>query len=223
MAALKDETDPSRERTQPLVEVIPVQRVLLTVQLHSGVLSHQAARKLDRAGWRLDERDLTTAAAEPTAKVAKEKGPGEPPAPEVGQEGEQTEGGQAEPRGRFPQVGGASASSGPESELQRAAEESVRRNAQLDGVRLQQPSEELASRLEAFVLVAKKPVEKCVRFQEGSLQQWAATGEVDFLEIFAGGGALTMAVNRAGCRTGEGLDQDSYAYGKVRKLRVASE
>ena len=63
------ETDPSRERAQPLAEVVPVQRALLTVQLHSGVLSHQAARKLDRAGWRLDERDLTTAAAEPTAKA----------------------------------------------------------------------------------------------------------------------------------------------------------
>ena len=32
-----------------------------------------------------------------------------------------------------------------------------------------------------------------------------------------------MAVSRAGCWAGEGLDQDSYAYGKVWKLHVASE
>ena len=32
-----------------------------------------------------------------------------------------------------------------------------------------------------------------------------------------------MAVSRAGCRVGEGLDRDSYAYGKVWRLHVASE
>eukprot|EP00974_Lingulodinium_polyedra_P075208 7287051-Lingulodinium_polyedra.AAC.1 len=32
-----------------------------------------------------------------------------------------------------------------------------------------------------------------------------------------------MAVSRAGFRTGDGLDRDSYAYGKVWKLHVLAE
>ena len=65
------------------------------------------------------------------------------------------------------------------------------------------------------MMVAKERPEKTVRLEEDPLQRWAATGEVDFLEIFAGRGELAMAVSRAGCLTGEGLDRDSYAYGKV--------
>eukprot|EP00974_Lingulodinium_polyedra_P022601 2181557-Lingulodinium_polyedra.AAC.1 len=76
-AAFDKEDEADREAGQPSVEVVPVRRVLLTVQLHSGVLSHQAARKLDRAGWRLDERDLKPAADASVAGTAEKVEPGD--------------------------------------------------------------------------------------------------------------------------------------------------
>ena len=42
----------------PILEQITVQQVLLAVQLHDGVMSHAAARKLDKAGWKLDAEEL---------------------------------------------------------------------------------------------------------------------------------------------------------------------
>jgi hypothetical protein len=43
----------------PSLETVKVQQVLMVVQLHDGgVLSHAAARSLDKAGWRLDETDM---------------------------------------------------------------------------------------------------------------------------------------------------------------------
>ena len=102
-----------------------------------------------------------------------------------------------------------------------AASRTVHEDARQDGaLSLHQPSEELASRLEAFMIVAKERPEKTVRFEQDSLQRWAATGEVDFLEICAGKGELAMAVSRAGGLTGEGLDRDSYANGEVWRLHV---
>ena len=41
---------------KPSLEVIQLKQVLTIVQLHSGVLNHAAARKLDLAGWRLQEQ-----------------------------------------------------------------------------------------------------------------------------------------------------------------------
>ena len=35
-----------------------MQQVLLVVQLHDGVVSHAAARRLDKAGWKLDDEEL---------------------------------------------------------------------------------------------------------------------------------------------------------------------
>ena len=42
----------------PMMETLNVRQVMTTVQLHDGVISHSAARKLDRSGWGLDENDL---------------------------------------------------------------------------------------------------------------------------------------------------------------------
>ena len=44
---------------EPSTESVRAQDVILIVQLHDGgVLSHAAARSLDKAGWRLDETDM---------------------------------------------------------------------------------------------------------------------------------------------------------------------
>ena len=42
----------------PSLEQITVQQVLAVVQLHDGVMSHAAARRLDKAGWTLDREEL---------------------------------------------------------------------------------------------------------------------------------------------------------------------
>ena len=42
----------------PSLEQITVQQVLAVVQLHDGVMSHAAARRLDKAGWTLDKEEL---------------------------------------------------------------------------------------------------------------------------------------------------------------------
>ena len=36
----------------PSTETVPVKRILFPVQLHDGVVSHAAARRLDHAGYR---------------------------------------------------------------------------------------------------------------------------------------------------------------------------
>ena len=66
-----------REKTEPFVETIAIKYVLMVVQLHTGVLSHQAARKLDLAGWRLGEQDLAPLGLDPAAAEAEAEGPGE--------------------------------------------------------------------------------------------------------------------------------------------------
>ena len=40
---------------RPLLETIKFGQVICTVELNSGVLAHAAARRLDRAGWRIEE------------------------------------------------------------------------------------------------------------------------------------------------------------------------
>ena len=44
--------------SNPSQETVTVQQLVMIVQLSSGVLSHAAARKLDRANWRLDEQGI---------------------------------------------------------------------------------------------------------------------------------------------------------------------
>ena len=54
---------------RPSVENVAVKCVLATVQLHDSVMSHAAARRLDRAGWRLDKGSARVdLAALPTAE-----------------------------------------------------------------------------------------------------------------------------------------------------------
>ena len=54
---------------RPSVENVAVKCVLATVQLHDGVMSHAAARRLGRAGWRLDKGSARVGlAALPTAE-----------------------------------------------------------------------------------------------------------------------------------------------------------
>ena len=60
----------------PSQESVTVQQLVSVVQLHSGVLSHAAARRLDLAGWRLDEQGLqhemavVSPPAEPSSSLA---------------------------------------------------------------------------------------------------------------------------------------------------------
>ena len=42
---------PEHHGMKPLLENVPAKRLLCAVQLHDGVMSHAAARQLDRAGW----------------------------------------------------------------------------------------------------------------------------------------------------------------------------
>ena len=39
----------------PLLETITFAQVITTVELNQGVISHASARRLDRAGWRIDQ------------------------------------------------------------------------------------------------------------------------------------------------------------------------
>jgi len=52
------EEGPSTENAKPSLENVQVKRVLTAVQMHDGVLGHAVARRLHRAGWRLDESQL---------------------------------------------------------------------------------------------------------------------------------------------------------------------
>ena len=47
----------------PALETLHCRQIMTTLQLHDGVLSHAAARRLDKSGWRLDESDLVEEAA----------------------------------------------------------------------------------------------------------------------------------------------------------------
>ena len=47
----------------PVLENIHARQIVTVVQLHDGIVSHAAARRLDRAGWKLDESDLVEEAA----------------------------------------------------------------------------------------------------------------------------------------------------------------
>ncbi|MAB81808.1 MAG: hypothetical protein CMJ24_00005, partial [Phycisphaerae bacterium] len=40
---------------QPILATMPFSKVASTIELHSGVMNHASARRLERAGWRLDE------------------------------------------------------------------------------------------------------------------------------------------------------------------------
>ena len=40
----------------PVEEEVPLQRIITEVMLHSGVMSHAAARQIDASGYRIDER-----------------------------------------------------------------------------------------------------------------------------------------------------------------------
>ena len=44
--------------SNPSTETVPVKRIFFPVQLHDGVVSHAAARRLDQAGYRY-ERSLS--------------------------------------------------------------------------------------------------------------------------------------------------------------------
>ena len=45
----------------PSLETLHPRQIMTVVQLHDGVLAHAAARKLDKAGWRLDESPYSCA------------------------------------------------------------------------------------------------------------------------------------------------------------------
>ena len=62
--------DPGEEGApQPRLEEVSFDRVLTVVELRSGVLGHGAARKLDIAGWKLDEGVLRQGAIDVCAVV----------------------------------------------------------------------------------------------------------------------------------------------------------
>jgi hypothetical protein len=59
----------------PMIESLSVRQIMTTVQLHDGVISHAAARKLDRSGWSLDESDLQEQAEVEAAAEGENAGP----------------------------------------------------------------------------------------------------------------------------------------------------
>ena len=48
-------TEPGASEGSPLLETVECNRVLGVVELHSGVLGHASARRLDIQGWKIDE------------------------------------------------------------------------------------------------------------------------------------------------------------------------
>ena len=55
MANGEETQDPTGD---PCTEEVPFNRILHTVQMHSGIMAHSIARKLDVAGYRLDKEEL---------------------------------------------------------------------------------------------------------------------------------------------------------------------
>ena len=128
------------------LETVQYAEVLLVVELHTGVLAHGAARRLDRSGWRLEEGILERGVAAVDVPI----------------------------------------------ELECKA-----------SVRLGQLANVLAA-----------PLEGRLQWRGGALQQWASTGTVDFVEVFAGEGELSIALAREGLSVGAGIDSRRPAYGR---------
>ena len=88
------------------------------------------------------------------------------------------------------------------------------------------PAKETAARLEE--LVSQSRMQLSIAASAGrvamkdqlmfetaaELQKWVNTGIVDFLEIFAGYGQLTVEVRKLGLVAGEGIDKRMHSYGR---------
>ena len=167
------------------LETVTARRILCIVQLHDGVLSHAAARQLDKSGWRLDETDLTHAQDVVKLSEAVAMFP-------VNPGGEQAGAGESAPEHHeyvfTPEMGHLGVPKSFESAP--------------------------ATRLEDFVASVRARPEEAARWCEGALQQWLMEGYVEFLEVFSGYAELTFQVGKAGMRAGEGLDNAFPAYGR---------
>jgi hypothetical protein len=53
--------DPAHHGLRPVLEQVAAKRILCVVQLHDGVMSHAAARRLDRAGWTWKQEEVEVA------------------------------------------------------------------------------------------------------------------------------------------------------------------
>ena len=70
-ARLRIEWRPIRgDEGEPVKQEVAFENVLTVVELRSGVLGHAAARKLDIAGWRLDEGVLRQGAVDVAAVLS---------------------------------------------------------------------------------------------------------------------------------------------------------
>ncbi len=53
--------EPAHHGFRPVLEQVAAKRVLCVVQLHDGVMSHAAARQLDKAGWTWKQEEVQVA------------------------------------------------------------------------------------------------------------------------------------------------------------------
>ena len=53
--------DPAHHGLRPALEQVAAKRILCVIQLHDGVMSHAAARQLDKAGWTWRQEELDVA------------------------------------------------------------------------------------------------------------------------------------------------------------------
>ena len=72
-----------------------------------------------------------------------------------------------------------------------------------------------ACKLEALTGLLRAPVRVILGSDNGAYQQWLATGEVDFLEVFEGGGELGLATSREALTRGQGIDRLRASYGQI--------
>ena len=78
------------------------------------------------------------------------------------------------------------------------------------------------SRLSALNAACQGNLEKCLHFEEDSLQKWAGGSHRVFLEVFQGQGFLSAAVSAEGVPVAPGIDAKRPTYGQHWDLTDAS-
>ncbi len=170
----------------PLLETVPFSRIMMIVQMHSGVMSHAAARRLDTNGFTFEGEAVMNCVNNVPAKVPDDTARRvEDFMRAVGYVPECDE----DPAGV--------------AWLNRPAEEKA--SSSVCGARRALGA--------AKPPAIGKP--KVVFENINVMQKWLSTGNTDFLEIFCGWQQLTYRVREVGLQAADGIDLRVVSHGRA--------